>query len=419
VADSKPQTSRPNSSPFQDLKKQARRLERVLFILVGVIAVLPTTFYLILGFAYLQSDARRAVEQVRFLLVEIHGPNPERRGLSGLMQKEMQLNGISSLRLMGTSGRTILSLGEPVDSFLNIRVESALPLSLAPFTSIAVGMDSHSLLARAARVFGIHLVVAAFLMFLLHRFYIPALEKAIEQLETTQAQLIHSEKMGGIGEIFAGLTHEINNPLGIIIGKLELVLKMAKQLSLPSSLSHDLEIIYRNGLRIAELIRSLLVFSRKNEFNFMPTALNDVIYDVVELVDKPYARQGIRIETLFDPKLPPCDGSRGHLQQVFLNLLNNARDAMPRGGTITIRTYVSDQLLTAEVKDDGVGMDVETKSRLFEPFYTTKGVGKGTGLGLSVAYGIIKTHGGHIEVKSEPGRGTLFRVTLPMEGPAQ
>jgi signal transduction histidine kinase len=419
MSDGRSQTSRPNSSPFQDLRKQARRLERVLFILVGIIAVLPTTFYLFLGFSHLQSDARSAVEQVRFLLVEIHGTNPRQGGLSALLQKEMQLNGISSLRLMGTEGRTMLSLGEPVSSLLPIRVQAVLPLSLTPFTSISVEMDSNPLLARAARVFGIHLIVAALLTFLLHRFFIPALGKAIEQLETTQAQLVHSEKIGAIGEIYAGLTHEINNPLGIMIGKLELVLKMAKELSLPSSVTRDLEIINRNGLRIAELIRSLLVFSRKNEFSFTPTALNDVINEVVELIDKAYARQGIRIETFFDPKLPLCPGSRGHLQQVFLNLLNNARDAMPRGGTISLRTYADSWALTAEVKDNGSGMDSETKKHVFEPFYTTKGVGKGTGLGLSVAYGIIKTHGGDIEVESEPGKGTLFRVTLPMERPAQ
>jgi len=419
MADDTSQTLGLDNSPFRDLRKQARRLERVLFVLVGIIPILPTTFFLVAGLGHLQGDARRAVEQVRFLLVEVHLPNPGRQGLSTLLQKEMQLNRISSLRLMGTRNRTMLTLGQSVNSILPIRVEAALPLSLAPFTSISVEMDSDPLLAQAARVFGIHLIVAALLTLLLHRFFIPALEKAIEQLENTQAQLIHSEKMGAIGEIYAGLTHEINNPLAIMIGKLELVLKMAERLVLPPDLTRDLEIINRNGLRIAELIRSLLVFSRKNTLRFTPMALNDVIYEVVELVDKPYAKQGIRIETQFDPKLPPCQGSRGHLQQVFLNLLNNARDAMPQGGAITLTTYVNGRRLTAEVKDDGAGMTPETQRRVFEPFYTTKGVGKGTGLGLSVAYGIIKTHGGNIEVESEPGRGTLFRVTLPMEGPPQ
>ena len=419
MADAIPQTRGTDNSPFQDLRKKARRLERVLFVLVGVIAILPTAFFVVAGFGHLQREAQRAAEQVRFLLVEIHVQNPGRQGLSTLLQKEMQLNSIASLRLMGTRDRTMLRLGEPARSIFPVRVEAALPPPLLPFTSISVEMDSDPLVAQAARVLGIHLIVAALLTLLLHRFFIPALERAIEQLETTQAQLIHSEKMGAIGEIYAGLTHEINNPLGIMIGKLELVLKMAKRLSLAPDFTRDLEIINRNALRIMELVRSLLVFSRKNTFTFSPTALNDVIHDVVELVDKPYAKQGIRIETQFDPKLPLCHASRGHLQQVFLNLLNNARDAMPQGGTITLRTFANGRRLTAEVIDEGTGMLAEMQSRIFQPFYTTKAVGKGTGLGLSVAYGIIKTHGGNIEVESELGKGTLFRVTLPMVGPLQ
>jgi two-component system NtrC family sensor kinase len=238
-------------------------------------------------------------------------------------------------------------------------------------------------------------------------------------LEMTQAQLIHSEKMSALGEIYAGLTHEINNPLGIMIGKLELALKMAKERQLPAELTRDLEIVTRNGLRISELVRSLLIFSRKSTLSFTETALNHVIAEVVELVDKPYAKQHIQIERRFDPKLPYCHGSAGHLHQVFLGLLNNARDAMPQGGTITLRTYVNSHFLIAEVEDTGTGMSPDVKARIFEPFFTTKGVGKGTGLGLSVAYGIIKTHGGDITVESTPGKGSLFRLMLPIEEPRQ
>jgi len=188
---------------------------------------------------------------------------------------------------------------------------------------------------------------------------------------------------------------------------------------LPADLTRDLEIITRNGFRIAELIRSLLLFSKKNTLIFAATALNHVIAEVVELVDKPYAKQQVQIETRFDPKLPYCQGSAGHLHQVFLGLLNNARDAMPQGGTIKLRTYVNSHYLIAEVEDTGTGMTPDVKARMFEPFFTTKGVGKGTGLALSVAYGIIKTHGGDITVESTPGKGSLFRVMLPIEGPSQ
>jgi signal transduction histidine kinase len=366
-----------------------------------------------------QSDAWHATEQVAFLIKEIHVTNPEHQRLVELLQEEMRLNRVSALRLMGTGVEPIFSLGQARGSFLPIRARAELPSSLAPFKSISIELDSAPLLWQSGRIFAIHLVVAALLVFLLRRFSLPAIEKAIEQLEMTQAQLIHSEKLSALGEIYAGLTHEINNPLGIMIGKLELALKMAKERQLPADLTRDLEIVTRNGLRISELVRSLLIFSRKSTLSFTETALNHVIAEVVELVDKPYAKHHIQIESRFDPKLPYCHGSAGHLHQVFLSLLNNARDAMPQGGTITLRTYVNSHFLIAEVEDTGTGMAPDVKARIFEPFFTTKGVGKGTGLGLSVAYGIIKTHGGDITVESTPGKGSLFRLMLPIGGPRQ
>ena len=406
-------------SQFQDLRKQARSFERLLFVLVAIIAILPTSVFFVLGLRHLQSDAQRATEQIIFALEEIHAAHPEDQRLAELVQKEMRLYQISALRLRGTGVEPVLSLGQAPGSVLPIRARADLPSSLAPFKSVSIELDSNPLLWQSGRIFAIHLVVAALLVLLLYRFSIPAMGKAIEQLEMTQAQLIHSEKLSALGEIYAGLTHEINNPLGIMIGKLELALKIAKEHQLPPELTRDLEIVTRNGLRISELIRSLLIFSRKSTLNFTETALNHVIAEVVELVEKPYAKQHIQIERRFDPKLPHCHGSAGHLHQVFLGLLNNARDAMPQGGTITLKTYVNSHFLIAEVEDTGTGMAPDVKARIFEPFFTTKGVGKGTGLGLSVAYGIIKTHGGDITVESTPGKGSLFRLMLPIEGPKQ
>jgi signal transduction histidine kinase len=402
-------------SPFQDLRQQAHKLERILLVLVGIIALLPTSLFFVLGVRHLQADAELAVEHIGFMLESIHGESPERPRLSKLLEEEMHLTGIASLRLTGTRNRTMLALGGAANPFLPVRVQSNLSPSLLPFQTIVVEMDSNPLLFDSGRIFAIHLVVAALLILLIHRFSVPALDKAIAQLEKTQAQLIHSEKMSAIGEIYAGLTHEINNPLGVMIGKLELLLKSAKEHQWPPELTRDLETVNRNGLRIAELIRSLLIFARKNTFNLSATGLNETISEVIELVEKPFAKHAIRIETHFDPKLPCCHGSPNHLQQVFLNLLNNARDAMPDGGTITLRTYSKDHAVVAQIEDTGLGMAPENRKRVFEPFFTTKGLGKGTGLGLSVAYGIVKTHGGEIEVESTPGKGTLFRVTVPME----
>jgi len=406
-------------SHFQDLRKHARRLERLLFVLVAIIAILPTSVFFVLDLRHLQSDAHHAIEHVVFLMTEIHAADPKHKRLAELLQEEMRLNRVSALRLMGSGVEPVLSLGQAPGSVLPIRARADLPSSLAPLKSISIERESDPLLLQSGRIFAIHLVVAALLVLLLHRFFIPAIEKALAQLEMTQAQLIHSEKLSALGEIYAGLTHEINNPLGIMIGKLELAIKMAKERQLPADLTRDLEIVTRNGLRISELIRSLLIFSRKSTLSFTETALNHVIAEVVDLVDKPYAKQHIQIESRFDPKLPYCHGSAGHLHQVFLGLLNNARDAMPQGGTITLRTYVNSHFLIAEVEDTGTGMAPDVKARIFEPFFTTKGVGKGTGLGLSVAYGIIKTHGGDITVESTPGKGSLFRLMLPIERPRQ
>jgi signal transduction histidine kinase len=417
MANDRPQITDPGSQ-FQDLRKHARRLERLLFVLVAIITILPTSVFFALGLRYLQREAERATEHMALLIKEFYATNTEQPQLAELLQKEMRLNQVSALWLTGVGAEPVLTLGHAPGSFLPIRAKADLPSTLAPFKSISIELDSDPLLWQSGRIFAIHLVVAALLVFLLHRFSLPAIEKAIEQLEMTQAQLIHSEKLGALGEIYAGLTHEINNPLGIMIGKLELALKIAKEHQLPAELTRDLEIVTRNGLRISELVRSLLIFSRKSTVSFTATALNHVITEVVELVDKSYTKQHIRIERRLDPKLPYCHASAGHLHQVFLGLMNNARDAMPQGGTITLRTYVNSHFLIAEVEDTGTGMAPDVKARIFEPFFTTKGVGKGTGLGLSVAYGIIKTHGGDITVESTPGKGSLFRLMLPIGGPS-
>jgi two-component system NtrC family sensor kinase len=144
-----------------------------------------------------------------------------------------------------------------------------------------------------------------------------------------------------------------------------------------------------------------------------------VIEDVAKLVERPFAKHNIQIRFLLEPALPSLRASPHHLQQVFMNLLNNARDAMPEGGVITLRTSRVDGYLMAEVEDTGAGIADEDRQRVFEPFFTPKGVGKGTGLGLSVSYGIIRAHGGNIDVRSKPGNGALFRISLPIEATPQ
>jgi signal transduction histidine kinase len=214
--------------------------------------------------------------------------------------------------------------------------------------------------------------------------------------------------------MYAGLAHEINNPLGILLSRVRLMLGAASQRNFNGDLIRDLEMIDRHGSRIAEIVRSLLAFSRKTAFELGDTDVNGVVQETLALVEKPFGKHGVKVLSTLDPRLPSVLGSRDHLQQVFLNLLTNARDAMPSGGTVTVRTYRDNGNVVAEVEDTGVGMPEDVADRVFEPFFTTKQREHGTGLGLSVSQSILSAHGGHVEVESEPGQGALFRVTLPI-----
>ncbi len=280
--------------------------------------------------------------------------------------------------------------------------------------SLRQKLAPQQLLSQLAVIVAIHFVVAAALGIAFYRAPIRALRQAIGQLEETRAQLIHSEKLAAIGEIYAGLTHEVNNPLGVILARVRLMLAAAEEQRLPPETVKDLEVIERHGGRIAAIVRALLAFARKGEVSQAPVDLNTVVSDVVALVERPFVKQGITIRTELARPLPAVDANRDQLQQVFLNLLNNARDEQPKGGHIAVRTAVEDGRVVAEVEDGGPGLSPAAQEHLFEPFFTTKAVGKGTGLGLSVSYGIVKAHGGDIEAHAGTGGGAVFRLSLPV-----
>jgi signal transduction histidine kinase len=327
----------------------------------------------------------------------------------------MAPNDIAGLRIIDSEGRGILTIGETATPFMQIEETTDFKPAVGPLTKLTLLADDRPLLYRAARVIMIHLTVAALLAIAISRIGVRPLRRAIDELEAVQSELIHSEKLSAIGEIYAGLTHEINNPLGIILSKAEIMRGQAKEKHLSPEVVSDLDMIHRNCTRIAEIIRGLLTFARRTSFDLTHIDLNRVIEEALSLYEKSLSRPQIRIERQLDRHLPQIVGSPIHLQQVFLHLLNNARDAMPQGGTVTLRTYHNDCYLVAEVQDNGMGIAQEIKERIFEPFFTTKGVGKGTGLGLSVSHGIIGGHGGDIEVESSPGKGALFRLILPIE----
>lgn len=236
-------------------------------------------------------------------------------------------------------------------------------------------------------------------------------------LKRTQAQLVQSTKLAALGELAAQIAHEINNPLTSVLGYASLLLKDS---NLPPAIRGDLEVIAKESIRARRIVRDLLEFARRRDPHMEPGDLNGAIRSVLDLLREPIAIGNVRVaEDL--ASLPPVFMDSDQMKQVFLNLINNAVDAMPEGGTLTITTGVrgsgSGVHVEAAVGDTGVGMSQEQIDQIFDPFYTTKGNERGTGLGLSVSRGIIEGHGGRILVESRPGRGSAFRVILPLRIP--
>ena len=402
-------------SSFTPLERQARRLQLLAACVVGFVAVVPALVFLFVALNDLRSDAERSARRLAPTVVALaRGSSVNLEGLSRRLTEEMVSNDLSSLRLLGENGREILVLDRGRGGFGVREVRLQLAASDGPVREIRVEPDDRGLHRRAAWVLGIHLVVASLLAVVVYRVPMRALWGAIDEVKRSQARLLHSERLGAIGGMYAALTHEINNPLGIILTRVRLMLDSAEERGFSPELVHDLRVIDRHGSRIAEIARSLLAFARKTDLTLAATDVNAVIGELVAGVECSFAKRGIRIQTLLDAPLPRVRASADHLQQAFLNMLYNARDAMPEGGIITLRTFVNGSNLVTEVRDTGSGMSSEVQARVFEPFFTTKDVGKGTGLGLSVSHGIVRAHGGEITIDSSPGKGAAFRVTLPI-----
>ncbi len=235
------------------------------------------------------------------------------------------------------------------------------------------------------------------------------LQRQMEALKEAQDQLIQAAKLAAIGELAATIAHELNNPLTTILGYTEL---MKEEEQLPEHVKKDLDILESESLRARDIVRQLLEFSRKRPLQLSEVDLNDTIQEVITFVSPNLRKSSVRLVTEFAP-LPSIMADRDQLKQVFLNLINNAIQAMPEGGTLSIKTGVEGHEVLADVSDTGVGIPEDILPRIFEPFFSTKKE-KGTGLGLSISYRIVEEHGGRILVKSIPGKGTTFRVLLPI-----
>lgn len=227
---------------------------------------------------------------------------------------------------------------------------------------------------------------------------------------TLEAQLAQAEKLSSVGLLAAGVAHEVNTPLTVISTQAQM---LAKQLPAGERASRILDKIIGQTFRASEIVNSLLNFSRTQGAAFAPLDLNKTIADTLLLLDHALKTTHIEVESLFDSSLPPVSGNSGKLQQVFLNLMLNAKDAMPNGGRLRVVTWAEDSTVRIEISDTGAGIPPEHLSRIFDPFFTTKGPGLGTGLGLSVSYGIMQEHAGKIQAESWPGLGTRFRLEFP------
>ena len=231
-----------------------------------------------------------------------------------------------------------------------------------------------------------------------------------KQDEATRQELAEATKMDAVGRLAGGVAHDFNNLLTVIAGYAELV---AATLDTTDFRSGDLGEIKRAAHRAGLLTRQLLAFSRKQVFRPDVLDLNDVVRDVALLVRR-LVGDGIELVVELSGSRLPVYADRGQLEQVLLNLSVNARDAMPVGGRLIIRTEGTGSAVYVIVTDNGIGMTPDVVSRVFEPFFTTRQVGKGTGLGLSTAYGIIKQSGGDIQVQSALNKGSVFTISLPL-----
>jgi two-component system NtrC family sensor kinase len=238
-------------------------------------------------------------------------------------------------------------------------------------------------------------------------------QERTQELQRIQDQLVRAGKMAALGELAAGVAHEINNPLTGVLTFSSLMLKKVDE---NHPWKKDLENIVQQTTRCRNIIKGLLDFARQRKPDKKDWDIHTLLDNTVNLVEKQARFQNIRMVKKFKTGIPLLFVDADQIQQVFMNILLNAADAMAgNGGTLTIKTDLKDEMAEVSFTDTGCGMTKEQLSKIFAPFFTTKEIGKGTGLGLAISYGIIQSHNGDIEVESAVDKGSTFRIKLPIE----
>jgi signal transduction histidine kinase len=238
------------------------------------------------------------------------------------------------------------------------------------------------------------------------------LGEAREREKVRQSQLAHTEKMAAVGTLAAGVAHEVNNPLA---GVLTCIENMRGDPDNERMREQYLGLIHDGVKRIERTVANLLDFSRPRSMRLGPTSLNQSLTQVLNLVRFQLRKNRVEARLELDPREPWIAGDRFQIEQLFLNLILNALQAMPNGGTLTLRTRRQGTWELVEVSDTGSGIPEAIRERIFDPFFTTREVGRGTGLGLAVSYNIAAAHGGGLEVETTEGEGSIFRVLLPAD----
>jgi len=257
--------------------------------------------------------------------------------------------------------------------------------------------------------------------FFLTKKMVNRIAKADLEKDMADKQIIETGKLASVGELAAGIAHEINNPVAIMVEEAGWIEDLLEEEEFQEGenlgeFMRALKQINTQGKRCKEITHKLLSFARKTDSRIQDVQLNDLLEELVSLSLQSARYSSVSITTNFQENLPTIRVSQSELQQVFLNLINNAVDAMEKkGGAVDVSTQFEGDYIIVEVADNGPGIPESNLSRIFDPFFTTKPVGKGTGLGLSICYGIIKKWGGEIEVESMIGKGTTFRVRLPRQ----
>lgn len=303
-----------------------------------------------------------------------------------------------------TTGTALLFLGMVLAEFFHIMEHYTL--TVFPHHELGGGVEHAS--HQWPFVFGFS---SAFVLLLFGIFWFTMI--VMDRLRESQEKLIRAERLSTLGRLVAYIAHEVNNPIGIISTRMKLARSGSTQH--PSFLKETLEIVDRQADRVSQVVKSLLSFSKLDSKPKSLVDLNQAFGEALFIAEGRISRAGIILERHFYQSLPPIKGNYYDLVHVFLNLINNALDAMPSGGNLSVETRMSNGWLESRVSDTGKGIPKENLPRVFDPFFTTKSHDQGTGLGLSISLSLVKSLGGEIKVENINGKGSSFLVRIPIQ----